>query len=72
MKVLFGMALRQTTGFVAGLLKLIGLDWAVPDFSTLRRRQKELIVNIPYPGSDDPLHLLPPSQALLCNMPGNG
>lgn len=37
MKVLFGMALRQTTGFVARLLKLIGLDWAVPDFSTLCR-----------------------------------
>ena len=30
MKVLFGMALRQTTGFVESLLRLIGLDWAVP------------------------------------------
>ena len=37
MKVLFGMALRQTTGFVESLLSLIGLDWAVPDFSTLGR-----------------------------------
>ena len=51
MKVLFGMALRQTTGFVESLLKLIGLDWAVPDFSTLSRRQKTLAVNIPYRGS---------------------
>ena len=34
MKVLFGMALRQTTGFVESLLCLIGLDWDVPDFST--------------------------------------
>ena len=33
MKVLFGMALRQTTGFVESLLRLIGLDWTVPDFS---------------------------------------
>ncbi|MBY6058727.1 transposase, partial [Leisingera daeponensis] len=33
MKVLFGMALRQTTGFVESLLRLVGLDWAVPDFS---------------------------------------
>jgi hypothetical protein len=46
MKVLFGMALRQTTGFVESLLRLIGLDWAVPDFSTLSRRQKTLKVNI--------------------------
>ena len=52
MKVLFGMALRQTTGFVESLLKSIGLDWAVPDFSTLSRRQKTLAVNIPYRGSN--------------------
>ena len=58
MKVLFGMALRQTTGFVESLLRLIGLDWAVPDFSTLSRRQKTLKVNVPYRGSDGPLHLL--------------
>jgi hypothetical protein len=58
MKVLFGMALRQTTGFVESLLQLIGLEWAVPDFSTLSRRQKTLKVNIPYRGSDGPLHLL--------------
>ena len=58
MKVLFGMALRQTTGFVESLLRLIGLDWAVPDFSTLCRRQKTLPVNIPYRGSQGPLHLL--------------
>ena len=51
MKVLFGMALRQTTGFVESLLRLVGLDWTVPDFSTLSRRQKTLAVNIPYRGS---------------------
>jgi len=58
MKVLFGMALRQTTGFVESLLRLVGLDWSVPDFSTLSRRQKTLAVNIPYRGSKGPLHLL--------------
>jgi hypothetical protein len=44
MEVLFGMALRQTTGFVEGLLGLIGFDWTVPIFSTLSRRQKTLKV----------------------------
>ncbi|MBD9529806.1 IS5 family transposase [Paracoccus sp. PAR01] len=58
MKVLFGMALRQTTGFIESLLDLIGLDWSVPDFSTLSRRQKVLDVSIPYRGSLGPLHLL--------------
>jgi len=37
---------------------LVGLAWAVPDFSTLSRRQKTLAVNIPYRGSKGPLHLL--------------
>jgi hypothetical protein len=58
MMVLFGKALRQTTGIVESLLCLIGLDWDVPDFSTLSRRQKTLTVNIPHRGSQGPLHLL--------------
>ena len=44
MKVLFGMGLRQTTGFVESLLQLVGLNWTVPGFSTLSRRQKTLAV----------------------------
>jgi hypothetical protein len=48
MKVLFGIALRETTGFVESLLRLVGFDWTVPDFSTLSRRQKTLAVTIPY------------------------
>jgi len=57
-KVLFGLPLHQTTGFVESLLELVGLDWAVPGFSTLCRRQKALPVTIPYRGSAGPLHLL--------------
>ncbi|THH34195.1 IS5 family transposase [Aliishimia ponticola] len=58
MKVLFGLPLRQTTGFVQSLLKLVGLDWVVPDFSTLCRRQRTLNVAIPYRGGAGPLNLL--------------
>jgi hypothetical protein len=58
MKALFGMALRQATGFVETLSRLIGLDWDVPDFSTLTRRQKTLYLYIPLRGSLRPLHLL--------------
>ncbi len=57
-KVLFGLPLRQTTGFVASLLKLAGLDWLVPDYSTLCRRQRTLAVQLPYRGSNGSLHLL--------------
>src|SRR5690606_3171721 len=45
-------------GMVASLLKLAGLDWPVPDFSTLCRRQKTLAVQIPYRRADGPLNLL--------------
>ena len=58
LKVLFGMPLRQTTGFVESLLRLVGLNWAVPDFSTLCRRQKTLNVSLPFRGGTGPLSLL--------------
>ena len=58
LKVLFGMPLRQTTGFVQSLLRLVELDWVVPDFSTLCRRQKTLNVSLPYRGGTGPLNLL--------------
>ncbi|MBK0329624.1 IS5 family transposase [Rhodobacteraceae bacterium F11138] len=58
LKVLFGLPLRQTTGFVESLLRLVGLDWAVPDFSTLCRRQKTLHVSLSYRGATGPLNLL--------------
>ena len=58
LKVLFGLPLRQVTGFVASLLELSGLGWSVPDFSTLSRRQKTLDVTIPFRGSKGALHLL--------------
>ena len=58
LKVLFGMALRQATGFVEILLRLVRLDWTVPDFSALSPRQTTLAVNIPSRGSKGPLHLL--------------
>ena len=43
-KNLFGLALRQASGFVQSLLALFGLRWPVPDFSTLCRRQHHLDV----------------------------
>ena len=57
-KVLFKLPLRQTAGMVASLLRLAGLDWPVPDYSTLCRRQKTLTVQIPYRRACGPLNLL--------------
>lgn len=57
-KVLFKLPLRQTSGMVASLLRLSGLDWPVPDFSTLCCKQKTLAVQIPYRRADGPLNLV--------------
>jgi hypothetical protein len=57
-KCLFGLALRQTPGLVQSLLRMAGLDWKVPDFSTVSRRQKTLRVQLPYRASTTALDLL--------------
>ena len=61
-KILFKLPLRQTAGMVASLLKLAGLDWPVPDFSTLCRRQKTPAAQVPYRRADSPINLLMPSR----------
>ena len=58
LKCLFGLPLRQSIGLVESLLRLSGLDWPVPDFSTVSRRQKYLQVVIPHRRKNDVLHLL--------------
>ena len=57
-KCLFGLALRQSLGMVESLLRLAGLDWRVPDYSTVCRRQKTLQVQLPYRASTTALELL--------------
>ena len=42
-RTIFHLALRQTQGFVRSLFKLMQLDLAVPDFSTLSRRTGKLL-----------------------------
>ncbi|AGT11137.1 transposase (plasmid) [Paracoccus aminophilus JCM 7686] len=57
-KVLFGRPLRQAAAFLESLLSLSGLNWSVPDCTTLCRRQTHLKVQIPYRAASGPLHLL--------------
>ena len=57
-KVLFGLALRQTIGMVASLLKMAGLNWPVPDYTTLCRRQGTVTIQVPYRRSGGNLNLL--------------
>jgi hypothetical protein len=70
-KVLFGLALRQTIGMVESLLRMAGLeDWPVPDYSTLCRRQKTVSIQIPFRRSGGNLNLLVDSTGV--KMRGDG
>ncbi|QJE03650.1 IS5 family transposase (plasmid) [Massilia forsythiae] len=57
-KGLFNLPLRQAMGMAQSLLKLAGVDWQVPDFSTVSRRQKHLSVMIEAQPTTTRLHLL--------------
>ena len=63
-KSLFRLSLRMVTGFVQSLIKLCGLDWTAPDYSTICRRQKHIDIVISYQKSSDELHLLVDSTGL--------
>lgn len=45
--MVFGQRLRQTEGFVRSIFRLLNLDLAVPDHSTLSRRGATVTVNVP-------------------------
>lgn len=70
LKVLFNLPLRQVTGLVASLIKMAGLDWPVPDYTTLCRRQKTLPVKLGGRASSGGLHLLVDSTGI--KMTGEG
>jgi len=59
LRAVFRLALRQTEGLIGSVIRLLGLDLAVPDHSTLSRRAETL--EVPRPRSSagaEPVHLL--------------
>jgi hypothetical protein len=64
MRMVFGLALRQTGGLIGSVTGLLGLDLAVPDHSTLSRRAKTLEVPPLRRTGSGPLHLLVDSTGL--------
>ena len=69
LRAVFRLALRQTEGLIASILRLLGLDLAVPDHSTLSRRAETLEVPRPWCGRE-PVHLLVDSTGLRLCGPG--
>jgi hypothetical protein len=70
LRAVFRLALRQTEGLIGSVLRLLGLDLAVPDHSTLSRRAETLEIPKPCPSSGGPLHLLVDSTGLRLCGPG--
>jgi IS5 family transposase len=64
MRMVFGLALRQTEGLIGSVIGLLGLDLAVPDHSTLSRRAKTLEAPPLRRTGSGPLHLLVDSTGL--------
>jgi hypothetical protein len=69
LRAVFRLALRQTEGLIGSILRLLGLDLAVPDHSTLSRRAETL--EVPRPRCvGEPVHLLVDSTGLRLCGPG--
>ena len=64
MRTVFGLGLRQTEGLIGSVIGLLGLDLAVPNYSTLSRRAKTLEGPPLHRTSSGPLHLLVDSTGL--------
>lgn len=62
--MLFHLPLRQTEGFVASLLRLMGLHLNAPDHTTLSRRNRDLLVPTLSRADDRPIHLIVDSTGL--------
>ena len=54
----------MVTGFVQSLIKLCGLGWTAPNYTTFFRRQEHIDIAISYQKSSDGLHLLVDSTGL--------
>ena len=69
LRAVFRLALCQTEGLIGPILRLLGLDLAVPDHTTLSRRAETLEVPRP-PWGAEPVHLLVDSTGLKLGGPG--
>jgi Transposase DDE domain len=69
LRAVFRLALRQTEGLIGSILRLLGLDLAVPDHTTLSRRAESLPAPRPRPASES-MHLLVDSTGLKLGGPG--
>ena len=64
LRVVFGLPLRQTQGFVRSVFRLMDLGLPIPDFSTLSRRGQSLDITDDIQLSEGPITLIVDSTGL--------
>src|SRR5687767_12917807 len=64
LRLVFHLALRQAEGFAGSVLRLLGLDLATPDHTTLSRRSRRFAGRRPSVAPHGPMHLLIDSTGL--------
>src|SRR5215813_11285549 len=57
-QAIYGLAGRQTQGFLQSLFELMKLDLTAPDHSTLSRRRRQLTITLPVKDWSKPRHLV--------------
>src|SRR4051794_18043764 len=70
LRAVFHLALRQTEGLIGSILQMLGLDLAVPDYSTLSRRAQSLELPAQPRVTGGAIHLLVDSSGLKLGGPG--
>lgn len=68
--VLFGLPLLRTTGQTASIQSMVRLDWPVPGFSNLSRRQKTMAVQITQHPASGPVNRFVDGTGI--KLPGDG
>ena len=64
LRLIFGLPLRQTEGFLHSLFSLMGVDLVAPDHTTLSRRSQRLQVKLRRAKEKGPIHLIVDSTGL--------
>lgn len=64
LKALYSLALRSTQGLMETIVKLLGVELPVPDYTTLCRRMRGLEVILPRKSKNEPIHIVVDSTGL--------
>lgn len=60
----YRLPLRATQGLLRSIVKLLGVELGVPDYTTLCRRRRSLEIELPRRRTNEPLHLVVDSTGL--------